>query len=843
MQPISVNIITKDQVKPTLTCIESLLGTLVTPDDEIVVVDTGSNQENLNSLKYYLKQIDERPDCPCVKLVARPDLSVPLADYIRDWLPEFTGKLERDPQYKDLRGILDFAAARNVAVDESKNEWIFWIDSDDVLREKEPGHTRRVFEKVMIDRKEYDALFMEYQYAFAEDGTLTTTLKRERFFPKSKFRWKGRCHETAIPINGFEATKVRFCEDLKAAVVHSEARKKHQVSDIRNYIILRNELEQLPEGEIPDPRTLFYIGNACRGLARHQEAIEFYKNFINVSGSEDDRFAAAYYIAATYMHPDMRRPIDAMDWYFKCVEIKPLDPRGYFGLSRTYMAQHKYHASLFYFQQGQNLPEPTHAVHSYDPTHVRHRPYLVAAEAARELGRKDEAMQYADIALKARPNDPETQKYHQFIQHWHAGVYLAESLSHVAQHVKGGVPMAKKLMQRVYEDIPAVPIEMEKSGVGRVETLDPRPDRPEISIFCGGTLEEWGPQSAKSGIGGSEKMVLLLAPELQKLGYNVTVYASVPFPYRGIDDNGVRWSHFSEIDMHKPRQALIAWRGKQHAFMSIPAEKRILWLHDVQNPAEYTPELLATVDYVQVQSKYHAEPLIGVVPEEKIWYARNAIEVPKVKLANKDPKKVVYLSCPTRGALTALEILKAAKRHDPSLNMTIMYGFSPFERKVRSQHTHRHLPDLARDCCVDDYERLVTRTIDETGTRLLHRVGFEQVSRELESAGVWLYPTRFPEISCMAAMEAQAHGVIPVASTFGALDETILAESRVWETTLGTVPNQLNEQWLGQAAAKLIKAAKVQPTDVQRQIMIDGASAAFNVKALAKEWAEKIGGL
>ena len=39
-------------------------------------------------------------------------------------------------------------------------------------------------------------------------------------------------------------------------------------------------------------------------------------------------------------------------------------------------------------------------------------------------------------------------------------------------------------------------------------------------------------------------------------------------------------------------------------------------------------------------------------------------------------------------------------------------------------------------------------------------------------AGAMIYPTGFPEISCINAMKAQANGCFPVSSRFAALRET-----------------------------------------------------------------------
>jgi tetratricopeptide (TPR) repeat protein len=841
MPAISVNIITKDQPWPTITAIESLKS-LLKPGDEIVISDTGSSERNLQVLFTALNDVPDEID---VKILEGNE-SVELTPYVEKWLPAFVGKLETDEQYKDLRGILNFAKARQVALDASKNPVIFWIDSDDVLVEEEPGALREAVDEIFDpENPKGGSLFLDYQYAFADDGQLTTILKRERFVFKDEYVWKGRCHETLCPVDGIPQKEVRYVPKLKSHIQHTEARKASQISDIRNYIILRNEIDETV-GQKIDPRTIFYLANAARGLSLFPESVELYKKFDCLSGSQDDRFAAAQYIAAIYMHPDIKRPVDALDYYQKCMDIKPRDPRGYFGASRCYLAMHRHQDSITYFNIGREMPEPVETLHSYDPTHVHFQPYLVAAEAAKELGQPAEAVQCARRALQYRPDLKEAQEFCNRIEQWAASHELTDAIVFVGQHLRGGPFNAKRIIRQMLGDLHVVPYQLEKMGVGKPEAKDPREPAPKIGIYCGPTLEMWGPNSGKTGIGGSEKMAIILAPELQKLGYNVTVYAEVPYPERGVHPDGVRWQHWSEADYDQDLEALIAWRGQAHLLQPFSAKKRILWLHDIQFPERYNAEVKATLDAVICQSKFHAEPLRGTLSEDQILVGRNAIKVPELlrgKVANgdRDPNKIIYMSCPSRGLTTAIKMYAAAKEKNPQLSMTVLYGITPFFRKVHAQNDHGPIPDLGRDASMMDYERYIGQLCDLYGVRLLNRVGFDDVWKELLSAGIWLYPTRFPEISCMAAMEAQAAGLVCVTSQYAALAETLLPVAKDLGTNLGPVED--TQGYIDAGAIAILKAAAVDVKDPRRLASCDAACDAFNVEDLAKCWAFWIGGL
>ena len=52
------------------------------------------------------------------------------------------------------------------------------------------------------------------------------------------------------------------------------------------------------------------------------------------------------------------------------------------------------------------------------------------------------------------------------------------------------------------------------------------------------------------------------------------------------------------------------------------------------------------------------------------------------------------------------------------------------------------------------------------------RVGQQELADEMAHSTLWLYPTEFPEIHCITALEMQASGVYPITTGYAALAET-----------------------------------------------------------------------
>jgi glycosyltransferase involved in cell wall biosynthesis len=839
---------TKDSVDACMEALESCLGAknqFFREGDEVVIVDTSTDPAHVRELEQRLKQI--LPD-DAVHVHHHPELVDDFSEDILEWLGEEA--LARFVDYRnDALCVNSFSATREVARKYSRNPVIFWIDSDDVLHQEYPGKLRQIIDQG-FDEKEtrLDALMLEYDYAHAEDGTCITVLKRERVFFRDRYHWKGHCHETAIPRDGIDPPprQVGYFVDLKAKLVHTAAHAPHEISDIRNYIILRREYEEAQSGLIRlDPRTVLYLANAARGLKRHDEAHALYQMFDDISGSTEDRWNAAYYRASIYLDESVQSPLEAQDMFRKCVEILPKDPRGYLGLARTAAILCRWEESLLWYRFAKSLPwDPQSQVFALDPTHINYHGDLIASNVLEEMGQYEEALKVAHEALQQRPDYEQAKGNFESLKWKGASKALTEAVVGYLRSVPKQGPHAMELARTMVNEYELVPPDLEKMGIGKCEPPEERDPKPSVAFFTGPAPEDWSWKNRESGCGGSEKMIIILAEAIQRTGRaNVSVYSSIPLPERGIH-NGVNWRHWSEFDRTRERDVLVAWRNAGHAIMPVPAAKRVVWCHDVQNASSYTEEILACVDHINLQSKYHAEPLAGEKFNGKIWIGRNAIELPELTaedLKEKNAKRVVYFSSPDRGLLTACEIVARAKQQIPDLEFYVCYGFPPWVRKAYAQHNHRFFPDVGHETCTDNYERRLRRALAAVGARVLHRIGFKEMEALVRTSGVWLYPTRFPEISCMAAMEAQAGGAIPVASRYGALAETILPEGNIVPAIEVDDDFGISQSAVETGLRSLLEAVEIPADDERRLSMSAAAAKAFGVDDLAEIWLTQLG--
>ncbi len=128
----------------------------------------------------------------------------------------------------------------------------------------------------------------------------------------------------------------------------------------------------------------------------------------------------------------------------------------------------------------------------------------------------------------------------------------------------------------------------------------------------------------------------------------------------------------------------------------------------------------------------------------------------------KDPNKVIYASRPERGLKNLLEdVWPRLHRAFPDLRLHIC-GYS-----VKLDSMPRELEEL--------YRRVGQLVETTPGLVVLGSLDKSEYYRHLSESSLMLYPSVFPEVSCLAALEAQALGVPVLTSDAFALSETVVA--------------------------------------------------------------------
>ena len=223
---ISLCMIVKNEEKNIGNCLASVDGLF----DEINIVDTGSTDATVEIVKQFTDRI-----------------------FHFEWID-------------------DFSAARNFSFSKATQEYVMWLDADDIMDKEN-------YDKFMRFKKNFkndaDCIFMPYIIDIDDNGKPAVVAQRERIVRNNiGFKWVRPIHEQ---LKG--AGKPLY---IDASVTHTKKENENFIA--RNMAILEKAISK---GDFT-PLDNYYYGVLLNGTGRHEEAIEQLSLFIN--NNEDRSF-------------------------------------------------------------------------------------------------------------------------------------------------------------------------------------------------------------------------------------------------------------------------------------------------------------------------------------------------------------------------------------------------------------------------------------------------------------------------------------------------------------------------------------------------------------------------
>lgn len=114
-----------------------------------------------------------------------------------------------------------------------------------------------------------------------------------------------------------------------------------------------------------------------------------------------------------------------------------------------------------------------------------------------------------------------------------------------------------------------------------------------------------------------------------------------------------------------------------------------------------------------------------------------------------------------RGLDILLSMWGDIKAKYPDAMLHVTYGWDLFDKATVANKERQ------------EWKKTQEELMKQEGIVHHGRVGKDELSKIRKQCGIWAYPTYFPEIFCITAIEAQADGVVPVAINYAALSETV----------------------------------------------------------------------
>ncbi|MBW2621528.1 MAG: glycosyltransferase family 4 protein [Deltaproteobacteria bacterium] len=275
-----------------------------------------------------------------------------------------------------------------------------------------------------------------------------------------------------------------------------------------------------------------------------------------------------------------------------------------------------------------------------------------------------------------------------------------------------------------------------------------------------------GSSLRNKSLGGSETALIQAARAMSDRGHDVTVYNNCPNPGR---HQGVTYrskSYYLEHSARIESDVLIVSRWFDFFKRPSPAALKVLWNHDMLDRSSGLRSVQDKIDLLFTLSRFHQDHYLARLPqlEGRVVGTRNGVDLELIdrtkKGTVKDPRKIIYASRPERGLQALLETIwpKLVEAH------------SDLRLYVCTYNTDGH--GLQADLI--DLYHYRNRLIDQTENVMhLGVLSKQEYYRHLAQSALMLYPCTFPEISCIAALEAQAC-LTPIITTDSfALSETV----------------------------------------------------------------------
>lgn len=700
--------------------------------DEIVVVDTGSSDNTSEIAKKYADKFAIYTDCNN---------------------PE-TGLIE------------NFSQARQFSFNLASNNWVMWMDADDILDGAE-NLFKIIEECESLPNKDGACILFPYEYSYDEFGVSTCTHYRERLVYNHKnFKWVNPVHEVLIPISN------NCFQIMKDDIVYKHQRQysnKTSYEAGRNLRILKKYVESHGKD---DARQLYYLGLEYHNNGMLNEAIEALSEYVSVSGWEDEKCLACLKIYEIYhQQKDWK---NALKWAYLASEVKENWGECFFAIAKCYyhMAEdggpytrRYWEKCVHYGRYGLSLPvtKTLLFVNKLDRNYII---YLYLNTALNNIGDVNGALEAAENGLKTRPNDSILLYNKKLYKSHLLKIDTIESLTKLKDHGDITDSQLELMVKILNKEVNIVTEDKSKSYTPIERYKDP--SKLDIIFYAGDGVEIWTPETVKkTGIGGSELMLLEQAKRLSSLGHRVTVYNSCG-NLEGLYDNVeyLRSEKFNNLTC----DVLIVSRRADALDdgLNVKAKLKLLWVHDIF-ALNGKNEYLLKADRILALTQWHKDFICKYhnVHPDHVIVTRNGIDLERFnKKLNRNKYKVVNSSSPDRSWPILLTCWSEIKKQVPKAELHLYYGFKNWEFSARQQNNEKHLALISS--LKDQIERLKPH-----GVVYHDRVNQEELAEEFLSSGVWAYPTWFTETSCITAMEAQAAGLRIVTSSIAALNETV----------------------------------------------------------------------
>jgi len=697
-------------------------------------------------------------------------------EIIQDFLKNVPGELH-------CNDWVDFAHNRTKALEYAfdKTDLLLVFDADDDIQ-----GTVRMPSAVTHD---------EYHLKFGAPKFGTNYTRTLLINNRKRFKYFSVIHEYISCLEPSPNEQTRMCVldgDYYVVSGRSGARNHDPDKYLKDALLLEKaHADAIAQGDNLYKRYAFYCANSYRDCGKHEDAIRWYKITL-----AQDNWAQEKYVSCLYI--------------YQCYEALGQKEHGFFYLVKAFAYDRErveclYPLLVHYCCEGMNevaynyyrMVEPQSGNNANSANNGKlflqtdkanfFVPYYMIIVADRVMDRECGILMYEIIFRR---------KQYVFSE-WHLR-NLMFNLRFFIGHVKPDaldafVALANNYVQFLIAN--GVPVSTFDDLVQSLPITTMPPSGPIVSpnfshseckrsrsilFYTGYSNVLWNYSSMKRGaLGGSEKAVAHLSKELYRNGYTVYVVGVVQ-PEEFSDEHGCNLKYVGLSDLPELLRTT--------AFHTIICSRYIsflelyggaaswyqfyIWAHDTVlipygcdlSDTAIIEKWSTQIDGCVCQTQWHADEYVRQYPalKSKIHIINNGIELelfPPPRCMSKMPGKFIYTSRTERGLARILDLWPDIVAAIPDATLAIS-TYVAFPCNDDERHIRNRIEHLNRDT-----ERIRIRHLGQLNPTQLYE--------EMGEAEYWLYPTDWPETSCITAMEMLMSEVICVYYPVAGLTDTM----------------------------------------------------------------------
>lgn len=339
MISISLCMIIKDAEKTLRECLESIKEIA----DEIIIVDTGSQDRSKHIAKEYTDKI-----------------------YPIQWEN-------------------DFSKARNKSFSYATKDYILWLDADDVIEKEEQDKFKAL--KKLLD-SQVDVVLMHYYAAFDARGNLLLSFFRERLIRRTaQLQWEEPVHEV-LPVGG--------------NIIYSDIIITHRGNSHPKERNLSIYEDYLAGGGKLTTRGKLYYGRELFDNKYYDKAKDIFLYLLEEAKEDRETCANACLMAAQCQKILGEYNLEILYRSFKYTE-----PRKEicYEVAEYYFEQKMYERAIYWYHLALILPVNIYKVSAQYVDYEAYLPHLALSKCYACLGDRESAIYHNEEAGKVKKND------------------------------------------------------------------------------------------------------------------------------------------------------------------------------------------------------------------------------------------------------------------------------------------------------------------------------------------------------------------------------------------------------------------------------------------------------